>query len=190
MKQFHRRIFVRLAGMFCVVATLAGTFVACGASAGPPTLTWYVNPDNGGAAKRAQQCVEASNGAYDVRIETLPSNATQQREQLVRRFEELLARPDLHEAHDLVGRAPLRGAGVLPRHLPRMGLHAARAAARRGPRSRAADRRERDGQEQDADRGRGAALPAAAADAGGGRAPLRAGGRHRARRCVPRASHR
>jgi multiple sugar transport system substrate-binding protein len=86
MKQFHRRIFVRLAGMFCVVATLAGTFVACGASAGPPTLTWYVNPDNGGAAKRAQQCVEASNGAYDVRIETLPSNATQQREQLVRRL--------------------------------------------------------------------------------------------------------
>ena len=86
MKQFHRRIFVRLAGMFCVVATLAGTFVACGASAGPPTLTWCVNPDNGGAAKRAQQCVEASNGAYDVRIETLPSNATQQREQLVRRL--------------------------------------------------------------------------------------------------------
>jgi multiple sugar transport system substrate-binding protein len=43
-------------------------------------------PDNGGAATRAQQCADASNGAYDVRIETLPANATQQREQVVRRL--------------------------------------------------------------------------------------------------------
>jgi multiple sugar transport system substrate-binding protein len=86
MKLFHRSIFVRLAALLCVVATLGAMFVACGAAAGRPTLTWYAMPDNGGAAKRAQQCADASNGAYDVRIETLPTNATQQREQLVRRL--------------------------------------------------------------------------------------------------------
>lgn len=86
MKRFHRSAFIRLAGGLCAAATLGAMFVACGASAGPPTLTWYVNPDNGGAAARAQQCADASNGAYAVRIETLPSNATQAREQLVRRL--------------------------------------------------------------------------------------------------------
>jgi len=86
MQQFHRRIFVRLAGVFCVVAAVAAMFVACSESAGRPTLTWYAMPDNGGAATRARQCADASSGAYDVRIETLPSNATQQREQLVRRL--------------------------------------------------------------------------------------------------------
>jgi multiple sugar transport system substrate-binding protein len=86
MKLFHRSIFVRLAALLCVVVTVGAMFVACGAPAGRPTLTWYAMPDNGGAAKRAQLCAEASNGAYDVRIETLPTNATQQREQLVRRL--------------------------------------------------------------------------------------------------------
>jgi multiple sugar transport system substrate-binding protein len=45
-----------------------------------------MNPDNGGAAKRAEQCAAASGGAYDVRMEILPTNATQQREQMVRRL--------------------------------------------------------------------------------------------------------
>ena len=43
-------------------------------------------PDNGGAATRAEQCADASGGAYRVDIETLPNNATAQREQLVRRL--------------------------------------------------------------------------------------------------------
>lgn len=59
---------------------------ACGSAGGVPELTWYVNPDNGGAAARGQQCADASGGAYRVRIEVLPTNATQQREQLVRRL--------------------------------------------------------------------------------------------------------
>jgi multiple sugar transport system substrate-binding protein len=86
MKLFQRSMFVRLAALLCVVVTVGTMFMACGAPTGRPTLTWYAMPDNGGAAKRAQQCADASNGAYDVRIETLPSNATQQREQLVRRL--------------------------------------------------------------------------------------------------------
>lgn len=64
------------------VAGLAG----CSAEAATPTLTWYVNPDNGGQASVAQKCAEESGGAYQVQIETLPNDATSQREQLVRRL--------------------------------------------------------------------------------------------------------
>jgi multiple sugar transport system substrate-binding protein len=35
---------------------------------------------------RAQDCAAASGGAYRVQVETLPNDATQQREQLVRRL--------------------------------------------------------------------------------------------------------
>ncbi|MET0475425.1 MAG: extracellular solute-binding protein [Mycobacterium sp.] len=66
---------------------LAATMLTgCGSDGGPPTLTWYAMPDNGGAATRAQECADASNGAYRVNIETLPANATGQREQMVRRL--------------------------------------------------------------------------------------------------------
>lgn len=64
----------------------AGLLSGCGADSGPPVLTWYAMPDNGGAATRAQQCADASGGAYRVSMETLPANATGQREQLVRRL--------------------------------------------------------------------------------------------------------
>src|SRR4051812_13384480 len=82
---FHspgRRALACLGAVIWVATAVSG----CGGASGPPTLTWYTMPDNGGAATRAQQCADASNGAYDVRIETLPSNATQQREQVVRRL--------------------------------------------------------------------------------------------------------
>lgn len=58
----------------------------CSSDSGPPTLNWYINPDNGGQKIRAQQCADASNGAYKVAIQILPKDATQQREQLVRRL--------------------------------------------------------------------------------------------------------
>jgi multiple sugar transport system substrate-binding protein len=53
---------------------------------GTPVLTWFAMPDNGGAVTRAQDCAASSGGAYRVRVETLPNDATQQREQLVRRL--------------------------------------------------------------------------------------------------------
>ena len=68
----------------------AGVLVATGLSGcgsddgGTPMLTWFAMPDNGGAVTRAQDCAAASNGAYRVHVETLPNDATQQREQLVR----------------------------------------------------------------------------------------------------------
>jgi multiple sugar transport system substrate-binding protein len=85
MKPFHpaRRTLTSLGGAAALTATL---MTGCGADSGVPTLTWYAMPDNGGAATRAQQCADASGGAYEVHIETLPNNATQQREQLVRRL--------------------------------------------------------------------------------------------------------
>ena len=60
--------------------------VACGGESSTPTLNWYINPDNGGQERLAKKCVDASNGAYQVDIQTLPNSASDQREQLVRRL--------------------------------------------------------------------------------------------------------
>jgi multiple sugar transport system substrate-binding protein len=74
---------------------LASTVLAAcgGGDVGPPTLTWYINPDvgnvdptAGGQATLAKECSEASNGAYDMQVQLLPLDASAQREQLVRRL--------------------------------------------------------------------------------------------------------
>lgn len=51
-----------------------------------PTLVWYTNPDNGGQATLAQECTDASDGAYRIETQILPNEADAQREQLVRRL--------------------------------------------------------------------------------------------------------
>ncbi|MGB2922796.1 MAG: extracellular solute-binding protein [Mycobacterium sp.] len=79
----RRRRAIALASAPLVAATLLS---GCGSQGGPPTLTWYILPDNGGSVARAQECADASGGAYQVRIESLPSTATAQREQMVRRL--------------------------------------------------------------------------------------------------------
>ncbi|WP_245672520.1 extracellular solute-binding protein [Aldersonia kunmingensis] len=78
----------RVGSILGLTAAMVGCIALSGCSddSGPPTLNWYINPDNGGQATRAQQCADASNGAYKVSIQTLPTDATQQREQLVRRL--------------------------------------------------------------------------------------------------------
>jgi len=50
------------------------------------SLTWYINPDNGGQATLAAECSEASGGAYTIETQILPNEADAQREQLVRRL--------------------------------------------------------------------------------------------------------
>lgn len=55
-------------------------------SAGPPRLTWYINPDNGGQKTLAATCAGQSNGAYTIDVQVLPNDADAQREQLVRRL--------------------------------------------------------------------------------------------------------
>lgn len=57
-----------------------------GGESGPPTLTWYINPDDGGQAVIAQDCSEASGGKYTIQTSLLPRDASSQREQLARRL--------------------------------------------------------------------------------------------------------
>ena len=76
----------RLAGAAAGVV-LAAALAACGGdSGGPPTLTWYINPDNGGQAELASRCTEAADGRYRIETALLPRDAASQREQLVRRL--------------------------------------------------------------------------------------------------------
>ncbi len=59
---------------------------ACGSSGGPPTLTWFINPDDGGQAAIAEQCTQEAKGAYRIETSILPRDASSQREQLARRL--------------------------------------------------------------------------------------------------------
>ena len=62
---------------------------ACGGDegGGSRTLTFFIfNEPGGGPQKVAAQCSQESNGRYEVEFEFLPSQADQQREQLVRRL--------------------------------------------------------------------------------------------------------
>ena len=65
---------------------LAGTLGACSAGDGVPTLTWYINPDDGGQAEIAASCTEVADGAYRIETSLLPRDAASQREQLARRL--------------------------------------------------------------------------------------------------------
>ncbi len=77
----------RVAGSLVALATGAGLLTACSSSSGGvPTLTWYINPDNGGQAAVAAACTKAANGAYKIVTQTLPQDAGQQRVQLARRL--------------------------------------------------------------------------------------------------------
>ncbi|WP_199486506.1 extracellular solute-binding protein [Actinomadura logoneensis] len=67
-------------------ALLASGLAACGGGGGAPTLHWYVNPDNGGQDRLARACSAASGGRYRIETALLPADASQQREQLVRRL--------------------------------------------------------------------------------------------------------
>jgi len=58
-----------------------------GSSGGPVTLNWYIFPEFSGAfVKGAADCSKASNGAYQIKIQTLPNAADGQRQQMVRRL--------------------------------------------------------------------------------------------------------
>ena len=69
---------------FGLVSLLA--LAACSSESGPPVLTWYTNPDDGGQETIAQACTEEADGEYRINVSTLPREASSQREQLARRL--------------------------------------------------------------------------------------------------------
>ena len=77
---------------FLCAAALVGALIAvtgCGGSAtgGPVTLNWFVATQPGGTIQEvAKRCSDESNGQYKIQVNLLPTDASQQREQLVRRL--------------------------------------------------------------------------------------------------------
>jgi multiple sugar transport system substrate-binding protein len=78
-----------------IIAGIAAIAVACGvvacgddsSSGGAVTLNWFIfNEPSGGPQKAAERCSQQSGGQYKINFEYLPSQADQQREQLVRRL--------------------------------------------------------------------------------------------------------
>jgi multiple sugar transport system substrate-binding protein len=75
----------RLVILASVVTVSSGVLAACGGGeTGPPTLNWYIN--NAQQEPLAPMCAEASGGQYDIKIQLLPTAASGQREQLLRRL--------------------------------------------------------------------------------------------------------
>jgi multiple sugar transport system substrate-binding protein len=75
-----RRLVAASAAMMAGSALLA----ACSASASSgDVLTWYINPDNGGQEKVAENC---STDNYKISVQVLPQNSSEQRIQLARRL--------------------------------------------------------------------------------------------------------
>ncbi|WP_316667823.1 extracellular solute-binding protein [uncultured Propionibacterium sp.] len=79
----------------CLLALAASGLTGCsgGGAGGTDTLTWFINPDGGGSsptgggqAQLAAECSQASGGAYTIRVELLPNEASDQRQQLIRRL--------------------------------------------------------------------------------------------------------
>jgi multiple sugar transport system substrate-binding protein len=80
-------------GMAIAIAltVLCAGLVACGSddssSGGAVTLRWFIfNEPSGAPQKIADRCSQQSGGKYKIKFEFLPSQADQQREQLVRRL--------------------------------------------------------------------------------------------------------
>ncbi len=77
-----------IAALGLVIATFG--VAACGGSdsdKGAVTLNWFIfNEPSGAPQKIADACSKQSGGAYEIKFEYLPSQADQQREQLVRRL--------------------------------------------------------------------------------------------------------
>jgi multiple sugar transport system substrate-binding protein len=68
-------------------ALVAGVIAGCGGSSGPPTLQWYIFPEPSGSFEHAAQvCSKASGGKYKIALNTLPTDADGQRQELVRRL--------------------------------------------------------------------------------------------------------
>lgn len=78
-----------IAALLTAAALLAVTVMsACGGDAsGSTTLRWFIAIQPGGSIQEiAEACSQQSDGQYRIELELLPTDASQQREQLVRRL--------------------------------------------------------------------------------------------------------
>src|SRR3982074_3829010 len=79
----------RVISVLAVAATVL-VAAACGGSSnqqGRVTLNWFIfNEPSGGVQAAAKKGSEASGGKYNIKFQSLPSQADSQREQLVRRL--------------------------------------------------------------------------------------------------------
>jgi multiple sugar transport system substrate-binding protein len=73
-----------------VAVAVAMSLAACGeegSKSGATMLRWFIfNEQSGAPLKIARRCSQQSGGRYEIKFELLPSQADQQREQLVRRL--------------------------------------------------------------------------------------------------------
>lgn len=72
-----------------MAAVLCVSVAACGGSgdSGPPTLSWFIATQPGGTVEKvAADCTKAAKGKYKIEPNFLPSDASQTRDQLVRRL--------------------------------------------------------------------------------------------------------
>ena len=88
------RFKTRAVAFLATAALIAPGLAACSSgSGGGTTLTWFINPDGGGSsatgggqAQLAAECSAASGGEYTIKVEQLPNDASDQRQQLIRRL--------------------------------------------------------------------------------------------------------
>lgn len=78
----------RLASLACATVFGVGIFSGCGGSEdGATSLKWFIAIQPGGSIQKvAETCSKQSGGKYNIELELLPTDASQQREQLVRRL--------------------------------------------------------------------------------------------------------
>ncbi len=79
----------RVSAILVTGGLLAALISACGGSggSGPPTLSWFIATQPGGTVEKvAADCTKAANGKYKIKPNFLPSDASQARDELVRRL--------------------------------------------------------------------------------------------------------
>jgi len=78
----------RIGAAAALVGISVALFAGCGGDdGGGKSLTWFIAIQPGGSVQKvAEKCSADSGGKYDIDLEFLPTDASQQREQLVRRL--------------------------------------------------------------------------------------------------------
>lgn len=82
------RTWKRLGAAVGTIAISLAILAGCGGDdGGGKSLTWFIAIQPGGSIQEvAEKCSKDSGGKYDIQLEFLPTDASQQREQLVRRL--------------------------------------------------------------------------------------------------------